>query len=248
MTKLYSLILLLFCSQAWAVPLFVQTDGSATARRGTSPFAVNPLFAAPNVIHDQIFVWAFAETGSAVTISDNCDASTNYNTYTQIVSNVSDGVGGVWSAWMAYDILACTSTGINGVGYTVTATGGGTVEFDAAEYSGLKAAGFDKGPASANGLTSSAVTPTCASELLVGLIMGGDGGTNSVQGTGWTLRNRNSAGDRNPGMEDQIVTSITSYSATWASSSGTTQTSILTFKAATCSASSTVPGQYPRAQ
>lgn len=195
---------------------------------GTSAFTTTQI-GLPDTAGNAYVAVAEAVTGSGLSISDTCGASTNYDTWTNLVNAASDGNGGVWSAWVAYNIKACNSGG-SGVTTTITATGGGTVYTSFGEFTGFKTSGFDQGPATAAGLTSGSVTTSCAHEMQVGVTVGGNGGTAPVAAGGSTLIANTNTGSRNPGWEYKVLSSTGSVSSSFTSGTGTLETSVLTFE------------------
>ena len=178
---------------------------------------------------DVLLVYADCDVAGTLSISDAITGGGS-QTWTAIQSNVSaTPAAGQWSVWAAYN-----ATGVPGANTdTITITSTSTcTNFNAAvaEFSISPTGSFDQGPASASGLTSGSVTPTAANELVIGLVAGGDGGTTPTAGTGYTLLGATNLGGANPGWEYKIISAIASQSATFATGSGTVQTSILTFK------------------
>lgn len=231
--------LLLLFAFLCAVPVMAQNptlvQGGTVVHAGAATTvsfqSLNGLFTTGN----SALVFSYCSTTATLTIADVNTGGTP-QTWTNIINNVAVPAGGVWSAWIAYTTNVTPTLDT----MTVTANTACTDFYaGAAEANNLTSSGFDKGPASAAGLTSGSVTPSNNIELVLGVIVGGDGGANNVAGTGYTLISSNDTGGRNPGWESKVVTTCGAQTASFTSSSGTTQTNILTFKgtaSSTCAA------------
>ena len=201
-------------------PALVQTGGMYHSGSSSTLAGVSPL-SGDATAGDSLVVFAYCSTGSR-TLS--ITSSTQGLTYTAVVSNAAVAAG-EWSAWV---VSSGVATGAEAV--TITATGGTCADFYAseAEFTHLTTV-VDVGGSSTTqtGYTSGSVTTTLANDLLLGFLTGGDGGTTGTPGTGWTTISFTNAAARCPGWEYKIPGATGSYSAVFASATGTVQSSIV---------------------
>jgi len=187
---------------------------------------------------NQYLAYGYCSTGSVtMTIADSI--STGGSQSWIVAQGPISVAAGEWYVWMVNSASACTAACVDTI--TVTASGTCTDLYGSViEASGLTASGFDQGPDTQAGLSSGTATPTTTPQLIVGILSGGDGGTNAAAGTGYTLYGHSNSGARNPAIEAKVVTSCGSQTAVFTAATGTVQTSVLTFKGtggSSCSAS-----------
>lgn len=175
----------------------------------------------------QLVAVDYCSTPSVTQIIADVNTGGTNQTWVNIVPNAAAGGAGAYSVWVVWNAnVALTSDPVT-VANSSSCTDGYLFVFEA---TGLTASAFDQGPSPVSGLSSGTVTTTGTVELVVGILTGGDGGTNAVAGSGYTLVGVNNQGGRNPAVEYQVVTTCGNQQATFTAATGTVQTSILTFK------------------
>jgi hypothetical protein len=219
------------CTAGGSTPTIVQHAGiGGMTHAGASTTVTITTFSGNVTATDQLFVVGYCSTGSrTLTIADVSAGGSppGPQTWVSMESNVSATPGpGEWSLWGVANALGCTGACVDTV--TVTASGSCS-DFNAGIVETTNTSTtVDQGTGAASGLNSSNVTTLFANELALGILVGGNGGTVGVQGSGFTLFGNTNAGGTNPGYEGQALSSCQTLNATWTAATGTLQSNIVT--------------------
>lgn len=209
---------------SYYTPLHIQ-DGIGTTGmqvgQGVASLATLTTANLDTTAGDDLLVFAYCTTDS-ITLSVG---DTQTNSYIPLISNAS-GNPGEFSLWITKNIPGGSSQP------TVTVTASGTcAELYGTVIEMKYLDSLDSGPGTNSGLTSSAVSVSTNKSLLIGILTGGDGGTNAAAGTGFTISGVNNRGSHESGIEYRIVDpSSGSYTASFTSATGTVYTSIVAIK------------------
>jgi len=219
------------CTAGGSSPTIVQGGTGGGISHAGSASTVNTATSTGSVTGgDQLFVFAYCSTGArTLSVSDSFSAGGS-NAWVTLESNLSASpAAGEWSLFGVASSGNCVG-GCNDT-ITVTVTGGTCADLNAGAMEATNTSTtVDQGPGSASGLNSNNVTTLFANELALGLLAGGNGGTNPTQGTGWTLLGHTNAGGTNPGFEGKALSSCSTLNAIWTGGTGTLQSNIITIK------------------
>lgn len=209
----------------YATPAIVQECPSTdtTPRNNGATDHLDMACASDTTLHNSLLCWAQGDDATTNTLSI---ADTASDSYTAIAGPTRMG-GIVFYLWLAPDIAVQ-------VGNVITVTdSAGTSDLygHCGEFSGLTTTNSFDQTASANGLDSgNAPSTTVATELVLGIGRGGNGGTAPTVGPGYNLIASTNSGSRNPAWEYRVVTSIGTYNATFATGTSL-NTAVFTLKA-----------------
>lgn len=204
---------------SYFTPAFVQNNQNAVNSATTISSTLNASVSSGNSLVAYGYC-PFSSGSPTLSFSDDVNGA-----YTAVTSNLSV-TGGTISLWVLNNAGSGDTTG------TITASSGcDRIYIFFAEFTNLAAG--DQVSTPLTGLTSNAVTTTVSHELILGLLTGGDGGTNATAGSGYTLLYATNTGAWNPAWEYKVVTSTGSNTAVFVAATGTVQSTIVTIGAHT---------------